>query len=217
MRKGIIADIRELFFPPSSSQQLPGDHRVQDESLIIMVDRSPSMEERCGLHSKLGAAQRAIAALVDQRLERGAHDSLALITFDTSACVALPFTPTSTGYNRIRRAVKSIDIGNGTDIATPLVAAASLLPKAPECPVHAILLTDGQGGEPLLAAAALKECGVILQTIGVGQTPNDVDEPILKAVASTLNGKVLYKFLRDGGELIEYFRTEVSGCLVRRS
>ncbi len=217
MENGIITDIWERLFPSKPSQQLPGEARVQDESLIVMIDRSPSMEDRCGTLTKFSAAKQAVMALVDQRLAIKAVDDLAVIAFDTAACVVLPFTSTATGYNSIKRAVRAIGIGGGTDIATPLALAASILPAARKRPIHAILLTDGQGGQPLPAASALKERGVILQVIGTGDTPRDVDEPLLKAVASTLNGKVLYKFLRDGGELIEYFRTEVSGCLVRRS
>lgn len=217
MGNGIIAGIRKLFLPSTHSQQLPGTLEVPNESIIIMLDRSPSMEDRCGFLTKLKAAQKAVMALIDQRLALKAEDDLAIIAFDSTATIVLPFTSTITGYSTIKRTVRAISTEGGTDIAKPLVTAKSLLPKVRKHPIHAILLTDGQGGQPLRPASALKEQGVIIQTLGVGHTPSDVDEVKLKAVASTLNGKLLYKFLRGGGELIEYFRTEVSGCLVRQS
>lgn len=52
-----------------------------------------------------------------------------------------------------------------------------------------ILLTDGQGGYPLQTAESLKQRGVVIDAIGVGDQPSDVDEKLLRAVASVVQGE----------------------------
>ena len=119
------------------------------------------------------------------------------------------------GLKRIEQAIGSIDIGYGTDLDAPLVLAGGLLHRVRKQPVHCILLTDGLGGQPLPTAVALKGNGVVIETIGVGHTPAAVDEPLLKAMASVVEGRVLYRFIRDRNQLVHYFRHEVAGRLVR--
>jgi len=46
--------------------------------------------------------------------------------------------------------------------------------------------------------------------------PTEVNEALLKETASVLDGRILYRFITDADELVEYFRTEVANRLVKR-
>lgn len=74
-----------------------------------------------------------------------------------------------------------------------------------------IMLTDGEyneGGSPIHVASRLKNAGVVLDCIGIGGSPNDVDEVILKKIASrNPDGSVRYCFIGDQEELIKKYET----------
>lgn len=182
---------------------------------LIVIDRSGSMGSPCGAVNRLGAAQNASIAMLDARQERGADDHLAVIAFNDGAKLVLPFTRCHGNRERIDRAIRSIEVDGGTDLKVALIKAQNILPSA-GC-VHIIMLTDGHGGDPTQVAAALKQRGVLIETIGVGNTHDEVDEAILQKTASTLNGKILYRFLTDADEMVTYFRTEIANRLVKVS
>lgn len=73
------------------------------------------------------------------------------------------------------------------------------------------LLSDGEhlhGTSPLPIATALKSAGVIIDCIGIGGTPADVDEAMLKAIASrNPDGSIRYSFIGDKQQLIQKYQT----------
>ena len=74
-----------------------------------------------------------------------------------------------------------------------------------------IMLTDGehnQGGCPLAIASRLKKAGVIIDCIGIGGSPADVDEALLKQIASqNPDGSVRYCFIGDQQQLLRKYQT----------
>lgn len=75
-----------------------------------------------------------------------------------------------------------------------------------------ILLSDGGhnalGFSPVKAANKLRETGVIIDCIGVGGTPDEIDEDTLKKIASrNPDGSVRYCFIGDKQRLIQKYRT----------
>ena len=74
-----------------------------------------------------------------------------------------------------------------------------------------ILLTDGdhnQGGNPLRAANRLKNAGVVIDCIGIGGSPGDVNETLLKQIASrNPDGSARYWFIGDQEKLIKTYET----------
>ena len=73
------------------------------------------------------------------------------------------------------------------------------------------MLTDGEhlGDEnPVTIAARLKKAGVIIDCIGIGGSPKDVDEKLLKQIASrNSDGSVRYCFIGDQQELIRKYQS----------
>ena len=189
--------------------------RVIAEMLIIILDHSGSMATTCGRGDRLQAAQDATIALLDARQRLGADDMVAVIAFDEEAQLVLPFTRCQDQRRQIDHAVRSITIAGGTKLRAPLVLANEILP--PEGRRHIVLLSDGHGGNPARVARKLRGRGAIIETIGVGNDPTEVDEAVMKDIASILDGKVLYRFIRDADELTCYFRNEIANRLVKRS
>lgn len=72
-----------------------------------------------------------------------------------------------------------------------------------------IMLTDGehnQGGSPITVASRLKNAGVIIDCIGIGGSPKDVDEKLLKKIAShNLDGSIRYCFIGDQQQLLRKY------------
>ena len=73
------------------------------------------------------------------------------------------------------------------------------------------MLTDGeynQGGSPIPVASRLKKAGVIIDCIGIGGSPGDVDEELLKEIAScNPDGSIRYCFIGDQQELLRKYET----------
>jgi len=184
------------------------------EMFMFILDRSWSMEAQCGRATRLDAAKQAIMAMLDSREQLGADDHLAIIAFDNDAHLIFPFSRCAGNRGRIERAIHSIDFGGGTAFGPPLRLAKRILPSSGD--VHIVVLSDGHAGAATWAADALKKKGAIIETVGVGDQRSDVNERVLKATASILRGKVLYRFLTDADDMIEYFRTDVANRLVKR-
>ena len=74
-----------------------------------------------------------------------------------------------------------------------------------------IMLTDGehnQGGSPVEIASRLKNAGVVIDCIGIGGSPEDVDEELLKQIASrNPDGSVRYCFIGDQSQLLRKYQT----------
>lgn len=74
-----------------------------------------------------------------------------------------------------------------------------------------ILLTDGEhiaASDPNDFADKLKKMGVIIDCIGIGGTPADVDEYLLKNIASrNPDGSVRYCFIGDQYKLLQKYRS----------
>ncbi len=74
-----------------------------------------------------------------------------------------------------------------------------------------ILLTDGEHNgfsNPEKVADRLKKAGVIIDCIGIGGTPKDVDEKLLKKIASRdRNGSIRYCFIGNKQSLLRKYET----------
>lgn len=74
-----------------------------------------------------------------------------------------------------------------------------------------VLLSDGEhntGPSPVDLASKLKESGVIIDCIGIGGSPSDVDEELLKRIASrSPNGSIRYCFIGDHQQLLKKYQS----------
>ena len=74
-----------------------------------------------------------------------------------------------------------------------------------------IMLTDGEhlgDDNPTNIATRLKKAGVIIDCIGIGGSPKDVDEKLLKQIASrNADGSIRYCFIGDQQKLLRKYQT----------
>ena len=88
---------------------------------------------------------------------------------------------------------------------------ASSSPGVDDLTKRIIMLTDGQhngSGNPVKTADRLKKAGVIIECIGIAGSPGEVDEAMLKRIASRdETGKPRYCFIGDTTGLIRKYKS----------
>jgi Mg-chelatase subunit ChlD len=187
----------------------PGPHERlgQREQTIVVNDASGSMaEEYDDGHKKIDASCRASCNLVLQKLRIDPEDEVGLITFTDRATSLLQPQQLAAHAQEMIKRLQAMQARGGTDIAAGLDLAGQMLDwQRPGLVRRIVLLSDGYGGAPLACATALKQRGVIIDVVGVGATPDLVDEPLLKRVASTVDGQLRYRFITDQQTLIQHY------------
>ena len=182
----------------------------QRELTALLIDVSGSMES-CfkGLVDKAHAAMRAATTHVREKTKLDPDDEIAVAWFSDDAEVVCPMMPLRGNENTIIRAVEALTIQGGTDINAGLeIIRDRVFDWSRQSVVRRIiLLTDGQGGDPIRTATELKSRGVVIDCIGVGakSDPADVDEELLRKVASVIQGQSRYRFITDPQALDKHY------------
>ncbi|HLO42277.1 MAG TPA: VWA domain-containing protein [Phycisphaerales bacterium] len=154
---------------PPQKRQLPMG------ALAIIVDRSGSMSQ---LVAGTGANQQQLAneaAILGVRaLSR--LDQVSVIAFSDHEEIVVPLTTRGEGH-QIERAIRAIAAGGGTNLFPAIEAAQRELSRSKAPAKHIVILTDGQTmGDPsegLRLAAMLKQQGVTISTVSIGDGSND--------------------------------------------
>ena len=141
--------------------------------VVVVIDTSLSMRATDVVPSRLARARQAIVNLVD--LMKG--DRVGIVTFAGSA---FTFCPLTLDYGAARMFVDLIDTGlvpdPGTDIPDALREAAGNFDPATDKHKVIILISDGEnlesakGEDPAKVAEELHKQGVVIYTVGVGET-----------------------------------------------
>ncbi|PIF06103.1 MAG: hypothetical protein CSA36_03350 [Draconibacterium sp.] len=162
--------------------------------LMIALDVSNSMLSEDIQPNRLERAKRAISRLVDRLKD----DKIGLIVFAGDAYTQLPIT---SDYNSAKLFLNSVNPQiipkQGTAIGTAIdLAARSFTPKG-KANKAIIVITDGENHEdnPVAAAKAATENGIIVHTIGMG-LPQGAPIPVVN------NGKKDYLKDREGNVVI---------------
>lgn len=188
--------------------RLPNDVRQgQREMLAIANDVSGSMRgSYTHAQNKMQAAAHASATMVREKAAVDPLDEIGLVAFADHAWVVEQLRPVGANQVQLINAVQNTSSGGGTDIDAGLRAADGILQWHRQGVVRRIvLLTDGHGGDPRGTAASLKSRGVVIDCIGVGENPSGVDEPLLRQVASVVQGQVRYRFIKDSRALAQHY------------
>ncbi len=183
---------------------------------VLVIDCSGSMNNGDWPPSRLAAAKEAARTYVRQLALNEPNAQVGVIAFSGSAQTVIPLTPV-TESPRIETAIETIDIGSSTDVVAGLREVRSLLPRNATVDQQVILLTDGQHvehGDPRNEAARLRKHAVI-ECVGIGGQPSDVDEELLKAIASVdAQGQPRYRWIGDKAQLVAHYR-QLAGRLSR--
>lgn len=178
----------------------------QPEDTFLVEDHSGSMGEEfdSGI-TKLEAATRSSVNLVANKYQIDPNDRIGLTIFDDGAELLCELSPLSSHKREIIQAIQSVRVGGGTDIDSGMKKAEKHFDWTRQGTVRrVVLLTDGLGGDPRRTAARLKSRGVVIDVIGIGPEPGEVNESLLKEIASTLNGRPQYRFIKDHRTLVQH-------------
>jgi Mg-chelatase subunit ChlD len=218
--------MRYLNFTTSVSS-VSGSAGMAAECLIVVLDVSPSMEERDWPPSRLAAAQDATEALIARKRSLAPNDRVGIVAYDDAGHIVAKPTQLDDGHRTLISALRQVQTGSGTDIGAGLLAAGRLffkhgvqgffrrlfLPVGTEAPLarRIVLLSDGHHNgsrNPRRIAKLFKRHGVIIDCVGIGGAPSDVDESLLKSLATVdpENGLPRYAFIGDKANLIERFK-----------
>ena len=189
-------------------------HQDRTETLITLIDVSPSMEEEDWKPTRLAGAIQANEELLKAKMKNHPRDKVGIIGFGGEARLLHAPVCLEEGLRSLQRALKNPWTSSGTNFTAALTLAeiclfgatpkqeGSLLSRmlseifcepTPNKPQNKkgrkriIMLTDGEynlGGSPLKIATRIKTAGVIIDCIGIGGGPEKVDEKLLKQIAS---------------------------------
>jgi Mg-chelatase subunit ChlD len=194
--------------PSHSTTGVPGR-----EMEVMIIDRSGSTGEKGQRGTRMDDIKAANRAHLLQKRHIDKVDLVALVSFEDAATVEC-------GWTRLVDPSPLIAAANGLRPGGSTCVNAGL-GKAEELFSHrlastgsrivkkALLLTDGHNnvGDPIPLADKLKSEGVIIQTVGFAAAESDVDEVLLRRIASVIDGQRQYWFCGNAQELTSTFKT----------
>ncbi|AQT68704.1 von Willebrand factor type A domain protein [Anaerohalosphaera lusitana] len=164
------------------------------------------------------SAQDGILAFCQTRTAINPDDLFVGIGFNNKERVFCEPVPVCR-IDAIRSAVKSLRPRGGTRSAG--LEAANYYAdhyRKHGCKVSLIILTDGHismSSKHMKIAESLKSRGVVIDTIGIGGQPRDVDEQLLKDIATTdPDGYIHYRFIDDSETLIRHYENLAAGLRI---
>ena len=188
--------------------------------IVLTVDVSSSMlaEDLRRGSSRLQVAKKVVADFISRRR----HDRIGLVAF---AAKAITRCPPTLDYRILDSQLDQLQIGSiedGTAIGVALASSVNRLRNSKAKSRVIVLLTDGMNNrgeiDPLTAARVAEAQGLKVYTIGVGtrgmapvpvkdmfgrtryqQVPVEIDEQVLREIASMTKGK--YYRATDAREL----------------
>ena len=211
------------------------------ETLLTLIDLSPSMEEDDWKPTRKAGAIKANKELLKIKLKHHPEDEMGIIGFGGKAKLLHRPVSLANGVDSLQKAIRNPRASWGTNFTAALkLAETCFFSKSPKARANSfsrmlsklllepdgnepkatksrktvkriIMLTDGEyneGGSPLQVVSRLKKAGAIIDCIGIGGSPKDVDERLLKKIASrNTDGSVRYCFIGDQQQLLRKYQT----------
>jgi Ca-activated chloride channel homolog len=177
---------------------------------VLVLDISTSMGRDDYAPCRLAAAQDAADDLLNNRIASGVESRVAIAAFND---VGLPICPLTvlTQVMKLKKAIRELTPKGDTNIGAGLAVAEHYfnMYRGPSVKREVVLLTDGRnnkGSDPEVAAARLKQMGCEIRTIGIGGSPDAVDELLLRSISTADPfGKPHYRFITNRDGLLRHF------------
>ena len=202
---------------PEAHKNIPQifQHAGRSRNSVLAIDASSSMSSRDWKPSRLEAAQNAARAYVDRLASEDPDATVAVVAYGDTAALLRELTP-ARRLNELTRAIESISGMGCTNITAAHETAWNLL-KTSQGLGQVVLLTDGchnTGPDARPISDRLREFAVI-ECVGIGGSPSDVDEELLRYIASPYpDGSKRYRWIGDKERLVQHFHN-LAGRIVR--
>jgi Ca-activated chloride channel family protein len=189
------------------ADELPGDgHRVPTD-LVVVLDRSGSMQGAPLVHAK-AAVRELVAGL-------GPRDRFALVAYASGAGLIAPLAEaTSSARAEWLRSLEAIHANGGTNMARGIELGVAQLAARTGRAARVVLLSDGHANEGDFSPGGLRarvQRGVrheaIVSTVGLGDGFN---ESLMTSLADAGAGNFYY--VRHAGELAGVFEDEFASA-----
>jgi hypothetical protein len=208
-----------------------------DETLILCLDKSGSMEADDWPPSRLQGAKDACIALLEEKMRVSPQDAVGIVSFaDGGRIEQLPLVVV-VEIDRLKAVAQGLTTGTYTSITAGLRECErafrgevslyhqirekgffgwlmapqpkETLPVTGHRAKRILILSDGGHNgptSPLPVARRLKAGEVEIDAIGIGGTKKEVDEDLLKEIASQDEaGKPRYWYIGDRAQLVKKF------------
>ena len=182
----------------------PGTYDPNARTAVLVIDASTSMDNADWWPSRLAGAKTAAVTYV-RRLrteEPGARTAVAAFSLTAKMiCCLVPVREACL----LEHAIHSIDSAARTNITAGLNSALRAFDGRP-ANGHVTLFADGHhnyGDDPRNVAQRLRDIATV-ECVGIGASPEEVNEPLLREVASAYpDGSKRYRWIGDQERLVE--------------
>lgn len=198
----ILCWILALSRPQSVGEVFTEDKAASD--MLLLIDVSASMETEDLKPTRLKAAQQVAGSFISKRKD----DRIGIILFAEDA---FSYTPLTHDTQFLLQQIKDIYPGilpkNGTALGSAIATGIIRIRNSGSASKVIILLTDGANNrgeiDPITATQLSTEYGIRIYTIGIGkeeftvkdpvkgiiQQKTDLDEPLLREIATIGSGR----------------------------
>ncbi|HUE76113.1 MAG TPA: VWA domain-containing protein [Chloroflexota bacterium] len=171
------------------TMNVPGKRDRGSVAIVLIVDKSGSMDMREGNVTKMKMANEAAALAIDS-LDPGDH--IGVLTFDTLPRWHVPTRQVGGGAADIKQRIQAIEASGGTEIYPALDMGYRAVRDIPVRYRHIILFSDGRSlttSDYDRLVGQMRTDGVTLSTIAIG---SDADQPLLESLARQGEGRYYY-------------------------
>jgi Ca-activated chloride channel family protein len=177
----------------------------EQANVMLVIDASASMRVNDLQPTRLDAAKDAARGFVESLPPQL---SVGVVSFNAKANVNAPLTR---DRSAVISAINNLKTDNGTAIGDGLLLAlntarpSTTLRSAQDAPTTFVLISDGESREgepPLQVAPSVKQAGIVVHTVGIGQRGARVvfegaqtvglDETTLQQIARETGGRYFY-------------------------
>ena len=208
--------LKNFIFEETPSFETSGPSSAEGpRDCVLVIDASGSMHDNDWPPSRLGAAKEAAVTFAERLSKEQPYSRIGIISFGCRSKIVCRLTPTSK-LDYVCQKIRQIGDGGSTNMHAGLRDAYDLF-KHSSGTSQVVLLTDGQhtGKNPLKSAEKLKRQATI-ECVGIGGSPEDVDEFLLKQIASAYpDGTKRYRWIGQKEQLIKHFHNLAGG--IRRA
>ena len=156
----------------------PPEHKERQRALILVIDKSGSMDRDDKLKFAVAAAEKSDPTLKD-------NDLIAVIGFDSQPFVVVPLEPSRSPRPYFNEMVERLK-AQGRTFLMPAMEQAERTLVDSDAPIkHVIVLSDGKVGGTLdmyysLVASMHHDLGATISTIAIGK---DADFSLLEGIS----------------------------------
>lgn len=182
---------------------------------VLVLDASASMEFDDWTPSRLDGAKHAALEFCKKLCSENPDARVAIVAYGCQAMTYCELTPVKQ-LSVIQEAINGFDCLGSTNMKAGLTEALRILSYS-NGPCQVIFLSDGENTDqsPIGIARKLKKIAEI-DCVGIGGSPHNVDEALLKKIASTHpNGSPRYRWIGDKEQLVEHFE-QLAGRICRQ-